>query len=704
MRKYLNIKSNMYYLYFFFSLLFLEGVMRIYLHIPGTPVFMVLFTIPAALFLGFLCHILPRVLGKVMAFFLTVFLDIIYIVQIVYYHIYGSFASVSQIGMSKDAMDTFGGAAMMGVKECLPAILFVLFPLIVLVILTVCKLPGARADIGWKYGIFAVLTFGVLHFGVVLLLPLGGSMAYSPEDTYKNTFVLDKSEQQFGVLVTLRMELKTMLLGRGQTQLSKPGISDAVVTVSAMEPETEESDMNSTEKASVSTDVSVPIQTPISYPEQIYDINFDELYLSTDNPELQQLDKYFSEVKPTTKNEYTGMFEGYNLIVICCESYSPYLISEEFTPTLYKMSHEGIVFNNFYNTICDNTSNSEYVLNMSLLPDVSLYSNGSGDVFNTFTLSKDNYFPFCYGNRLRELGYRSYAFHNFVGKYYKRNETHENMGYEFMYMSHGLEYDDNCPTSDVSLISQAEEYMYETDENGEITPFVSYFLTFSGHMPYLFSSAEHWFKGNDMAVKNQDAVQHFDYSEPAKAYLAAQVELEYAMEELILSLQRAGIADKTLVVLTGDHYPYSLGLEKLEEIAGHSLDPEYDKYKGSFILWTEGMEETIEVDTPCCTLDIMPTIYNLMGVDFDSRLLMGTDIFSEGPHAAILMDRSFITDCVKYDANTGEVEVAQGVTLPENYIDAWNTVIKDKYNVSKLILYNDYYRHLGLNDECLSEQ
>ena len=83
---------------------------------------------------------------------------------------------------------------------------------------------------------------------------------------------------------------------------------------------------------------------------------------------------------------------------------------------------------------------------------------------------------------------------------------------------------------------------------------------------------------------------------------------------------------------------------------------------------------------------------------------MGTDIFSEGPHAAILMDRSFITDCVKYDANTGEVEVAQGVALPENYIDAWNTVIKDKYNVSKLILYNDYYRHLGLNDECLSEQ
>lgn len=697
MRKYLNVKLNLYFVYFYIVLLYMELVMRKFLQLRGNVDFVLWFSIPAAVLFGAICHGLPGKAGKIASFVLTGFLIILYGVQMVYHHIYGSFASISQIGMTKDVMNTFGGAAMIGIQESLGALCLLLVPLVVLALLTVFKLVMTLDKFYWQYPVILGVVFFALHFGVVLLLPLGGTYSYSALDIYKHHFVLDKSERKFGVLVTFRMELKTLLFGMEELEIEEVDIPEVVIVNPTPEAGLEESAQQPTETTQ-DEEVQEPQEIPISYAEQILDIDFDALAESTDNEELQQLDYYFGSVKPTHKNAYTGMFEGYNLIVLCCESYTPFMLSPELTPTLYKLSQEGFVFKNFYNTICDNTSNSEYTLNMSLLPDVSLYSDGSDGAFNTFTFSKDNDVPFCFGNLMKGQGYRAYAFHNFAGTYYKRDETHVNMGYDFKYMSHGLKYEKACPTSDKNMVTQAADYLYERDENGEITPFMAYFLTFSGHMPYRFSPSEHWFTGNDMAIKNQEAVEDLPYSDKTKAFLAAQLELEYAVTELLENLEEEGIADRTLIVLTGDHYPYSLGLDGLEEIVGHDLDPEFDKFRGSFILWTAGMEETVEVDTPCCTLDIMPTVYNLLGIDYDSRLLMGTDIFADGDHAAILMDRSFITEYVTYDANSEEARVLEGVELPETYIDAWNTFIKDKFVISKMVLYNDYYRHLGLEE------
>ena len=54
-------------------------------------------------------------------------------------------------------------------------------------------------------------------------------------------------------------------------------------------------------------------------------------------------------------------------------------------------------------------------------------------------------------------------------------------------------------------------------------------------------------------------------------------------------------------------------------------------------------------------VDVLPTILNLWGFPYDSRLYPGTDVFSDGVHAAVLIDRSFLTDKVWFNANTGEI-------------------------------------------------
>ena len=79
------------------------------------------------------------------------------------------------------------------------------------------------------------------------------------------------------------------------------------------------------------------------------------------------------------------------------------------------------------------------------------------------------------------------------------------------------------------------------------------------------------------------------------------------------------MADKTCIVLTNDHYPYGLTEDEYNELAGQEMDLTFEKYRNSFICYVPGLSENIVVDEYCSTADILPTLLNLFGVDYDSR-------------------------------------------------------------------------------------
>ena len=117
------------------------------------------------------------------------------------------------------------------------------------------------------------------------------------------------------------------------------------------------------------------------------DIPFEELIKKEGNEAIRSMHKYFSSVKPTKKNEYTGKFKGKNLILITAEGFSPYAVRKDITPTLYKMQEEGFKFNNFYTpTWGVSTSDGEYVACTGLLPKEGIWS---------FYKSSKNYMPFA---------------------------------------------------------------------------------------------------------------------------------------------------------------------------------------------------------------------------------------------------------------------------------------------------------------------
>ena len=87
-----------------------------------------------------------------------------------------------------------------------------------------------------------------------------------------------------------------------------------------------------------------------------------------------------------------------------------------------------------------------------------------------------------------------------------------------------------------------------------------------------------------------DTVADLPYSDAVKCYLACQMELELAMESLLSQLEAAGKLEDTVIVLSADHYPYGLTDEEYSELLGHPVDPVFELYENTLILWSADME------------------------------------------------------------------------------------------------------------------
>lgn len=389
-------------------------------------------------------------------------------------------------------------------------------------------------------------------------------------------------------------------------------------------------------------------------------IDFARLLEEADTKETAWLAEYMQELKPTERNEFTGIFKDYNLIYLTAEGFSTYAVREDLTPTLYRLINSGFVFTNFYDPLWQtSTSDGEYINCTGLIPDGQFSMRKSAE--NDMAFSLPHYFD--------KEGTGSYAYHNNSLSYYDRHRTHPNLGYDFKAAKLGnlaeeqwgdkifpMENPDSWPASDLEMMQgTVSEYL-------DLDRFNVYYMTVSGHMNYNFS-------GNAMSAKNKEAVAHLDMSENARAYIACHIELDKALEYLLEELEAAGKLENTVICMAADHYPYAMSKAEYEELAGKSLSKNLDVYRNSLILWNAGMEDApVVVEKVCGSMDIIPTLLNLFGFDYDSRLYAGRDIFSEEEGMVIFNDRSFVTDTVFYNRKAKttvwaadlEAEMAEG--------------------------------------------
>jgi lipoteichoic acid synthase len=307
----------------------------------------------------------------------------------------------------------------------------------------------------------------------------------------------------------------------------------------------------------------------------------------------------------------------------------------------------------------------------------------------------------CYFSLAQQLGRAGYNVYGYHGNYdmYGRQASHTNLGYDWKEFGSGLTVDTTSagkiawPARDTQVIENSVDEYLSSDE-----PFHVYYLTISGHMPY---------SNNRIVSTFRDIVRELPYSETTQNYIATAMEVDRSLELLLDKLEQAGKLDNTLIVATGDHIPY-FNVDTLEELAGQTFgssddlealkesDIDFEVYHNSLILWSASMTEPVEVDKVCCQVDILPTLSNLLGLEYDSRMLAGSDILSDSEGLVVFTSRSWRSDRGFYDRYTQTFTPAEGVTMTEeeqeDYVSAMKKLVGYKLDSTALIVETDFYR------------
>ncbi|MCI2154658.1 MAG: sulfatase-like hydrolase/transferase [Solobacterium sp.] len=507
-------------------------------------------------------------------------------------------------------------------------------------------------------GATAVIAI-VLNLLLISMNPLYWNV-YSDEYNFQNAVT------DFGLLSAFRMDLV------------RNADSEASLSFETVAPEV-------TPEASAEAS-----EEPIAYGYSEMDIDFEALE-QTGTSAQQELDRYVSSLTPTKQNEYTGLFKGKNLIFISAEAFSGDIIDPDLTPTLYRLASKGIQFTDYYQPASAGTTGGECENLFGLMP-----TKGGSSV--KITADYNNYFTM--GNQLNRLNYNGWAFHNNDYTFYSRNLTHNNLGYSngFMGYGNGMEnyVTSQWPQSDLEMMEGTVDFYLSHQ------PFNVYYMSVSGHNPYSVS-------GNAMSAKHWDEVSGLDqYNDEVKAYIASQLELEDALTYLVNRLEQAGIADDTVIVLSADHFPYGLDYDEslenstnLDNLYGYTVTNYLERDHNRLILWSGCLEDMdpIVVDTPVSSIDILPTLSNLFGTEWDSRLLPGRDVFSDAEPLVFNMNYDWKTDQGYYLSASGKFYPNEGVTVSDDYVDRIRTLVRNKINYCNGVLSTDYYAHVFGSEE-----
>lgn len=638
-----------------------------------------LFSLSAGSLLALLPILLPPLAGRILTVLLSFLLTLLFAAELIAKHTLQAYYPLSTLETAAgNRLSDYAGVILPATAAALPLLLLFFLPTLLLWPLFRWGLAqGQPPRRGAAIFAAAAVAFHLLGLAVVHA-PWPGDL--TPAKLYRSDTNFDDQVEQLGLVTMLRLDVKHMLFP------AKAGLDSDFDGLDGLD---------SSGDGSGGDTSAVEEQPVIDTSPNVMDVDLESLAANAPNEDVSWLANYFSSASPTRKNEYTGMFKGYNVIQLVIEGFSGYAIDPELTPTLYKLANEGFVFNNYYTALhYTSTSNGECQTLLGLYP-----KNGNPITMKrTGVLGTNAYFSLA-----QQLGREGYQVLGYHGNYdmYGRQASHTNLGYTWKQFGTGLDVDTTSsgeiawPARDTQVIENSVDDYISSDQ-----PFQVYYLTISGHMPY---------SNNRIVQPYLDQVRALPYSQTTQNYMATVMEVDRALELLLQKLEEAGKLDKTLIIATGDHIPYS-NAGVLEELSGRTFGSskdlealnesaiDFDVYKNTLILWSASMEEPVQVDKPCCQVDILPTVSNLLGLEYDSRMLSGRDILSDSEGLVIFTSRSWRSDRGFYNRYTQTFTPTEGVTMTQEeqdqYVSTMKKLVEYKLACTPMIVENDFYNLL----------
>ncbi len=447
-------------------------------------------------------------------------------------------------------------------------------------------------------------------------------------------------------------------------------------------------------------------------------------------------------------NKYTNVLKGMNIIFIHMESIQDWLIDTkingvEMTPTLNKLTKEGMYFSNFFPQVSVGTSSdTEFTLNTSLMP-----AN-----IGTAFMSYDDVEYVSIPKLLSEQGYYTFSAHGNGATMWNRYRMHPNLGYQELIFKDQFDIEEYSPVNWVGLGITDEDFFKQLQPKlekieSEHQNYMGTLIQLSNHSPYAnLEPKKHPERYDDFG--KLDLTNTYTVTDPKTGEVITKTDDYLKGREIgdyLISAHYADMAlgtffdyvinseyyDNTVFVLYGDHdarinkedYEYYYNYDVKTGVVHEKDDPEYVNYdnfaheinkKTPLVIWTKNKEVAKKIkrknNNVMGMYDIMPTIGNMMG--FENKFALGHDIYDiKSDNVVIFPNGNFVTNKVFYNNASGnyvtlnidsvnkEGNLSSSVPISENYISEYKAYVEKRLSVSNDILVHDLIKKEGNNIE-----
>ena len=394
----------------------------------------------------------------------------------------------------------------------------------------------------------------------------------------------------------------------------------------------------------------------------------EEVISSEDN---EFLEKMYSAENKATENFYTGMFEGKNLIFLQLEGMDDWLLTEETTPNLYGLMNESINFTDHYSmyTGGGSTFNSEFAVNTGFITPISYIENVYSFHSNSFDYSMARLF--------KNMGYTVNAFHMNSGEFYSRGVNYRSWGYDnYFGLVDVKKYSNGEHKLDRELILNETFYNEMFKQDGK---FVNYIITYSPHTPFTTEKEV----GQLLAGLNYPEGEIPELTEEECAKMMA-AETDYMVGMLMEALKENGLYEDTVIVAFADHYLYTL--EDKSVLDAHKETSNNLINHTPFFIWSSDVDAETK-NEPTMQTDILPTVLNLFGIEYNSNHYIGNDALADGYEGYV-----FYSDYSWYDGNVENGIITNGGSADEEYLEMMNEKIGTIIRKNDLTLRYNYFK------------
>ena len=357
-------------------------------------------------------------------------------------------------------------------------------------------------------------------------------------------------------------------------------------------------------------------------------------------------------------------------------------------PNLRELYEESVVMTNFHSR--EKTDIAETISILGAYPTGAYINYEYSD--NTLPQTLPNLLQ-----TLRTEKVSSKSFHNGFKTFYNRHKAHPILGFEGMTDMDDMEKiakewkqsgkEDKICFTDTMLagLRNLDSEMFYTSRDliapldvsqntGEEDPgvtyldyakgesFYSYLTTITMHGMYiprdnllreqeiLENRLQMIYTTGDYEIQREDLDEPYCYMTDEEEilfyYMLTALDTDKALGQLKSDLSKKGLLEDTVIVVFGDHNAYYHELSNyVKDIADYETDRKFtDLYNVPLMIYNKGWSDQMTdeeriIDKFTCTADIVPTLLDLLGIEYYTNLYYGNSIFSE--NQSVLYTRAY---------------------------------------------------------------